>query len=54
MIDLPKLLDIATKQVVTIHESKTIQDAVYLMYSQNHRDVVILSEEKKKLWHYKS
>lgn len=44
---LPKLEDIATQTVVSIHESKSINDAVELMYSSNHRDVIILSEEKR-------
>ncbi|MEJ5168406.1 MAG: CBS domain-containing protein, partial [Arcobacteraceae bacterium] len=46
-MNLPKLVDIATKTVVTIHESKTIQEAVEAMYNSNHRDVIILSEEKR-------
>ncbi len=46
-MNFPKLVDIATKQVVTIHESKTIQEAVEAMYNSNHRDVIILSEEKR-------
>lgn len=46
-MNFPKLVDIATKQVVTIHESKTIQDAVEAMYNSNHRDVIILSEERR-------
>lgn len=44
---LPKLEDIATQAVISIHESKTIKDAISLMYSSNHRDVIILSEEKR-------
>lgn len=46
-MELPKLIDISTQKVVTIHESKTIQEAVDLMYQSSHRDVIVLSEEKR-------
>ncbi|QOG13146.1 diguanylate cyclase [Arcobacter sp. FWKO B] len=46
-MNFPKLVDIATKQVITINDSKTIQEAVEVMYKSNHRDIIIVSEEKR-------
>ncbi|WP_029933575.1 PAS domain-containing protein [Thiomicrospira pelophila] len=37
----PKLLQVATRDVVTIDDNQTIQDAVHLMHEHNIRDVVV-------------
>lgn len=47
MSQIPKLIDIATKRVVTIDETQTINEAISLMYQENHRDVIVLSKSKK-------
>lgn len=47
MSQIPKLIDIATKRVVTIDDTHTINQAVELMYTENHRDVIVLSKRKK-------
>jgi len=38
----PNILDIATQDVVSIADTKTIKDAIELMYAHRHRDVIIL------------
>lgn len=38
----PNILDIATKEVSTICDTKTINDAINIMYEKRHRDVIIL------------
>lgn len=47
MSQIPKLIDIATKKVVTVNDTQTINDAIALMYQENHRDVIVLSKTKK-------
>ena len=47
MSQTPKLIDIATKNVVTINDTQTIKEAITLMYQENHRDVIVLSQTKK-------
>jgi diguanylate cyclase (GGDEF)-like protein len=47
MSQTPKLIDIATKKVVTINDTQTIKEAITLMYQENHRDVIVLSQTKK-------
>ena len=47
MSQIPKLIDIATKDVVTINDTQTIKEAITLMYQENHRDVIVLSQTKK-------
>ncbi|WP_345993260.1 diguanylate cyclase [Sulfurimonas sp. HSL-1716] len=42
------IMDIATKNVLTISENGTIRDAIESMYKNNHRDVVVVSESDKK------
>ncbi len=47
MSQIPKLIDIATKKVVTVNDTQSINDAITLMYQENHRDVIVLSQTKK-------
>ena len=47
-MELPKIIDIATKNVVSISDTHSIQDAVNLMLESNHRDVIITSQNSKK------
>lgn len=42
------IMDIATKQVLTISEDETISNAIENMYRNNHRDVVVISQRHKK------
>lgn len=49
MSQIPKLIDIATKDVVTINDTQTIKEAITLMYQENHRDVIVLSQTKRVL-----
>ncbi|MEA1915389.1 MAG: diguanylate cyclase [Campylobacterota bacterium] len=42
-----KLLDIATLDVVSIDEEKSINEAIALMNKQNHREIIITSHDKK-------
>ncbi|MDX4064610.1 diguanylate cyclase [Aliarcobacter skirrowii] len=44
---LPKLIDIATKAVTTVDDTQSINDAISLMYKENHREIIILSNTKK-------
>lgn len=44
---LPKLIDIATKAVTTVYDTQSINDAIALMYKENHREIIILSNTKK-------
>ncbi|MGB5791662.1 CBS domain-containing protein, partial [Poseidonibacter sp.] len=43
----PRILDIATKNVITVTPEDTIQTAVELMYKEKHRDVIILPSKNK-------
>ena len=43
----PRILDIATKNVITVTPEDTIQKAVELMYKEKHRDVIILPSKNK-------
>ncbi len=47
-MEFPKVSDISSKNVLYIDESKSIQEAVNLMYKNDHRDVVISSNKKGK------
>lgn len=42
------IMDIASKDVITISEDETIADAIEKMYMHNHRDVIVLSNRHKK------
>ncbi|MFA9374961.1 MAG: diguanylate cyclase, partial [Poseidonibacter sp.] len=42
-----RILDIATKNVITVTPEDTIQTAVELMYKEKHRDVIILPSKNK-------
>ncbi|MEA1916543.1 MAG: diguanylate cyclase [Campylobacterota bacterium] len=42
------ILDIATKDVLTISEDSKISEAVIKMYKNNHRDIVVLSKSSTK------
>ena len=42
------IMDIASKDVITITEDETIADAIEKMYMHNHRDVIVLSNRHKK------
>lgn len=42
------IMDIASKDVITITEDETIADAIEKMYMHNHRDVIVLSSRHKK------
>ncbi|MDX2368350.1 MAG: diguanylate cyclase [Colwellia sp.] len=44
----PNILDIATKNVATVTQEDTIQDAITLMYQEKHRDVIILPNKNKQ------
>lgn len=43
----PRILDIATKNVITVTSEDTIQKAVELMYKEKHRDVIILPSKNR-------
>lgn len=43
-MDLPRLIDIATKTVITIDENQRLSDAVASMYRHNIRDIVVTRE----------
>ena len=43
----PNILDIATKNVACVTQENTINQAVDLMYLENHRDVIILPNKSK-------
>ena len=47
-MDFPKVSDISSKDVLCIKETQTIQEAIDLMYSNNHRDIVVLIEDKEE------
>ena len=47
-MEFPKVSDISTKDVLYIGDSETIQEAIDLMYENNHRDVVIKIEDKRE------
>ena len=47
-MDFPKVRDISSKNVLYIKDSQTIQEAVDLMYNNDHRDIVIIIENKKE------
>lgn len=49
MFDYPKIIDIASKNVISIDDSASINDAVALMHETDHRDVVITSKKSNKL-----
>ena len=42
------ILDIASKEVLTISEEQSIKNAIERMYEYNHRDIVVLSNRHKK------
>jgi len=44
----PNILDIATKDVLTICDTKTINNAIEVMYEKRHRDVIILPSNSKQ------
>jgi PAS domain S-box-containing protein len=46
MNDFPKLEAIASRQVVTIDASRTIQDAVHQMHVHNIRDVIVIDGDR--------
>ncbi|WP_373000946.1 diguanylate cyclase [Sulfurimonas sp.] len=48
MMEFPKVSDISTKDVLCIKDSQTIQEAIELMYENNHRDIVIRIENKQE------
>ena len=47
-MDFPKVRDISSKDVLFIEETKSIQEAVEMMYENDHRDIVILVDGKKE------
>jgi diguanylate cyclase (GGDEF)-like protein len=49
MNQVPKLIDIATKEVLKIDETRSIDEALKLMYEHNHRDIIICSQVKSRL-----
>lgn len=42
------IMEIASKKVLTISEEKSILDAIEMMYSHNHRDIIVVSPHHKK------
>ena len=44
----PNILDIATKNVVTVTQEDTIYRAIELMYQEKHRDVIILPNKNRQ------
>lgn len=44
----PNILDIATNEVLTISDTKTIYNAIDVMYKKRHRDVIILPSNSKQ------
>jgi diguanylate cyclase (GGDEF)-like protein len=47
-MEFPKVSDISTKDVLYIEDHKSIQEAIALMYENNHRDIVIKIEDKRE------
>lgn len=43
-MNLPKLIDVATKEVITIDENQKLEDAVIAMHQHNIRDIVVTRE----------
>lgn len=46
----PSILDIATKDVVTVSQQDTISTAIELMYQSKHRDVIILPNNNSQYY----
>ncbi len=44
----PNILDIATRDVLKICDTKTINDAIEMMYEKRHRDIIILPSNSKQ------
>ena len=47
-MELQNIMDVATKDVLTISEDESVATAIDKMYEHNHRDIVILSKKHHK------
>lgn len=47
-MEVQNVMEVATKDVLTISENESVNTAIAMMYEKNHRDIVVLTKKHKK------
>jgi CBS domain-containing protein len=47
-MELQNIMEVATKDVITISEDEMVSTAIEMMYENNHRDIIVLSKGHNK------